>query len=98
MSATAVEMQTQEPLEAVIISGPRKGEIITVPRQEMELSPAEEAVFDALAADFERVIASMRGFSGEVADLVQELRRIRRSNESLGTSNTDERFFADNGR
>ncbi len=64
---------TQEPAEAVIISGPRKGEFITVPNGESELTPEAEAVLDSLIADAQHMAESARAAAAEADLLLQEL-------------------------
>jgi hypothetical protein len=72
MSPTAEEI-----VEAVIISGERKGELIRIPEAERELTPAEAALLDSLIADAWRLAESARAAAAEADALLQELRAGR---------------------
>ncbi len=63
--------------EAVIISGARKGEFITVPEKDLELTPAEAAMLDRLVEDAKRLAESAREAAAEMDALVAELRQTR---------------------
>jgi hypothetical protein len=80
MSATLADTNTQGLSEAVIISGPRKGEFITVPESEPEPSPAAEALLAALVADANRLAESAKEASAEARELLEVLRQVRREN------------------
>lgn len=44
------------PVEAVIITGPRKGEIVNLTGDDIVLSPEEEKAFDEFQAQLERTL------------------------------------------
>ncbi len=67
----------EESVEAVIISGERKGEFIRIPPGERDLTPAESALLDSLIADAWRVAESARAAAEEADALLHELRRGR---------------------
>jgi hypothetical protein len=69
--------QVAEPVEAVIISGERKGEIITVRNGDVELSAEAQALLDSVVADAQRVAESARAAAAEAEALLQELRQGR---------------------
>ena len=50
----------QESVEAVIISGARKGELIRVPEGERGLTPEESSLLDSLVADAWRMAETAR--------------------------------------
>jgi hypothetical protein len=62
--------------EAVIISGPRRGEIITLSEGQMSLSAEEEAALDALIADAKRMAESARAARIEAEAVLQTLRQM----------------------
>ena len=66
-----------ESMEAVIISGERKGELIRLPQGEQELPPADAALLDSLIADAWRMAESARAAAAEADALLQELRAGR---------------------
>lgn len=68
---------TQEPVEAIIISGDRKGELVFIPPEETALSPAETALLNALVEDARRMAESARAATEEAEALLQELRQAR---------------------
>jgi hypothetical protein len=63
--------------EAVIISGARKGEFITVPEGEPELTPEEAAMLDQLVEGAKRLAESAREAAAEADALLAELREAR---------------------
>jgi hypothetical protein len=63
-----------EPAEAVIISGPRKGEFIRLGELDPDLAPAEEALLDQLVEAAQRMAESARAAAVE-ADLLLQDRR-----------------------
>jgi hypothetical protein len=69
--------QVAESVEAVIISGERKGEIITVRNGDVELSAEAQALLDSVVADAQRVAESARAAAAEAEALLQELRQGR---------------------
>lgn len=69
---------TEERAEAVIISGPRKGEFITVPNGESELTPEAEALLDSLIADAQRMAESAQAAAAEADALLRDLRQAWR--------------------
>jgi hypothetical protein len=66
-------------MEAVIISGPRKGEFIRIDEDEVELTPAEEALLDTVTESARRLAESARAAAAEADLLLQELREARSS-------------------
>ncbi len=75
----AVSMET-EPVEAVIISGPRKGEFIRVSpeSEEMpELTPAVEELLEQMAVASKRMAENAHAAVVEADGLLQDLRRAR---------------------
>lgn len=69
-----MELETQNYVEAVIISGPRKGEFITVPQGNEELSSEAENALAAVVADANRLAESTREAVAEAETLLQALR------------------------
>jgi hypothetical protein len=69
--------QAVETIEAVIISGPRKGELITVPKSELELTPDEESLLNSMIADAQRAAESTQAATAEAETLLRELRQGR---------------------
>lgn len=63
-------------VEAVIISGPRKGEFITLPATEAELTPEEEAALQALLEGTRELAESARAASREAEALLAALRTL----------------------
>lgn len=66
-----------EPVEAVIISGPRKGEIIRLSDGEPVLTAAEEAAIERLTEIAAHLAESARAAREEMDGLLQDLRAIR---------------------
>ena len=68
-------------VEAVIISGPRKGEFITVPDTDWELTreltPEEVAMLDTLVRAAQGLAESARAAREEMDALLAELRQAR---------------------
>jgi hypothetical protein len=75
------KLAMEECMEAVIISGTRKGELIQLPDGELELTPAEAALLDTLVADAQRMAESARAAAAEAEALLQELRQTPPPNE-----------------
>lgn len=71
MTVPAAE-RSEERTEAVIINGPRRGEIVLLPGEAFEFSPEEEALIDQMIASAERIAAMAR-------NIAVETRRSRRS-------------------
>jgi len=69
-------MQPETPaiVEAVIISGPRKGEFIALPQTFDELSPEVEAALTTLMAAVNRMAESAREATAEAKALLLTLR------------------------
>ena len=67
----------EDSIEAVIISGERKGELIRIPQEEFDLTPAESALLDSLIEDAWRLAESARAAAAEADALLQELRTGR---------------------
>jgi hypothetical protein len=65
----------EDAVEAVIISGARKGQLIRIGEGETELTPAEGACLDALTADAQRMAETARAARMEAEALLQDLRR-----------------------
>lgn len=63
-----------EQSEAVIISGPRKGEFIRVSDAEPVLTAAEAALLDSLTETAWRIAESARAAAAEADSLLEELR------------------------
>ncbi|MFN7946689.1 MAG: hypothetical protein U0Z53_15160 [Blastocatellia bacterium] len=76
MSNTNIEPSLPPYAEAVIISGPRKGEFINLTENDEELSSEMEKAFDILLADADRLIATTKGTSERMNSLLQSLRRV----------------------
>ena len=72
-----VEQKPTDPVEAVIISGPRRGEIITLPESEYEFTPEEEALVDAMLESARRMEQTTREMLESSRALVRELRAAR---------------------
>jgi hypothetical protein len=68
---------TEGSAEAVIISGERKGEFISVPEADLELTPAEAAMLDKLVEDAQRLAETAREARTEMDALLAELRETR---------------------
>lgn len=79
------ESATEERIEAVIISGPRKGEFITITNGEVEpdLTPQEEAMLDIVVANAKRLAENLRAARVEAEALVQEMREAREERHEL---------------
>jgi hypothetical protein len=69
-------------LEAVIISEPRKGQIVRLPlagvEGDRELTPQEAAAFDQVQAALEEAIGEARATVAEVEALVADIRQARK--------------------
>lgn len=63
-------------VEAVIISGPRKGEFITLPATEAELTPEEEAALQNLLEGAQGLVESIRAANEEAEALLTALRAL----------------------
>ena len=63
--------------EAVIISGPRKGEFITIPERELILTEAEAAMLDTMVTDARRLVETAREAVTAMDALLSELRQAR---------------------
>jgi hypothetical protein len=72
------ETMTAEPMEAVIISGPRKGEIITVSNGATDVSEEAWAAFDQaldmVLAAVERLDAKVEAFIEHVSHEPEEIK------------------------
>lgn len=83
--------QAVESCEAVIISGPRKGEFLTIApngSSDAELpDPRVEAMLEKATKDARRVAETAQAVTAEAAALLQEMREARRElHESFGSS------------
>ncbi|MGH9855747.1 MAG: hypothetical protein ACREBD_38425 [Blastocatellia bacterium] len=74
MSDGVMQLEPPGAIEAVIISGPRKGEFITLPPSFDELSPEVEAAITALVAAANRMAESAREATAEAKALLLALR------------------------
>lgn len=83
--ATVNNSPSTEFVEAVIISGPKKGAIVHVSddnhvlSDDYVLSPEEERAFDELQAQADRTVDAAREAVVSAHSLVEELRGIRRA-------------------
>jgi hypothetical protein len=75
MSVT--EPVVEERTRAVIISGPRTGEIIHLPLEEPNLTPEEEALLDSAVRSFRRAAVSACHVTAEMQSLLEDLRKVR---------------------
>jgi hypothetical protein len=75
MSETNSEPNLQQYAEAVIISGPRKGEFITVPEDGEQLSPEIEAMLDSLITQARHMAESAKAASDEARSLLEAFRQ-----------------------
>lgn len=76
MSNTNIETTIPPYAEAVIISGPRKGEFINLTENDEELSPEMEKAFDILLATADRLGATTKSTSEKMNSLLQSLQRV----------------------
>lgn len=74
MSDGVMQLETPATVEAVIISGPRKGELITLPPTFDELSPEVEAALTTLMAVVNRMAKSAQEATAEAKALLMALR------------------------
>ncbi len=68
-----------ERTEAVIINGPRRGEIVQLPADSLQLSPEEEALIDQMIASADRIAQMARSIAVENEALSTELREFTRA-------------------
>lgn len=73
-----IQFETAQPgvSEAVIISGPRRGEFITLSDNQVSLSLEEEAFLDSLIVDTQRMVESARAARVEAEAVLQTLRQM----------------------
>ncbi len=64
----------EERTEAVIISGPRKGEIIALSNNEVQLTPEESALLDQIVDRSRRMAASATAAASELDAILEDLR------------------------
>ena len=64
-----------EPVEAVIISGPRKGEIVRLNSDEIVLTAEEERALDALQAQLDQTVQVAKAAVAELSAAREEYRR-----------------------
>lgn len=80
MSTTTIEPRMSGYAEAVIISGPRKGEFIAVPDGESALTPHEERILNAtleeLNAVAKRMAENARAARIEAESMLEILRTV----------------------
>jgi hypothetical protein len=74
MSDGVMQLETPATVEAVIISGPRRGEFITLPQAFDQLSPEVEAAVTALVAAANRMAESAKAATAEASALLLALR------------------------
>lgn len=74
MSDGVMQLEPLATVEAVIISGPRKGELITLPHTFDDLSPEVEAVVTALVAAANHMAESAKAVTAEAHALLLTLR------------------------
>lgn len=79
MSAT-IDHQ-EEPAEAVIISGPRRGEFVTFSDETKD--PAVEAAFRNLVEAFEELVQNVRGAADEAEQWRDEVRQRKGGRHGL---------------
>ncbi len=72
-----------ETIEAVIISGPRKGEFITVPDAEPVMTPQVEALLDQMIESVNSINHTLQSMNRDTAAFVAEMRERRREREEL---------------
>lgn len=95
--------KVEERVEAVIISGPRKGELITLGNgngeQETRLTPAEEAALDFLVEVSNRVAQSATEANASARALRERLQEVLgRLHESVGADGGTGEISINNGR
>jgi hypothetical protein len=71
----STEPAVEEAVEAVIVSGARKGEFIRLRESEVELTPEAAALLDRLIEDAQRMAASAHAAAAEAEALLNELRQ-----------------------
>lgn len=76
MSNTNLEPSIPPFAEAVIISGPRKGEFINLTEHDEEQPPELERALDNLIADADRLVATTKDTSAKMNSLLQSLCRV----------------------
>jgi hypothetical protein len=82
---SAISVPKGSAIEAVIISGPRKGELIRLESNGKTSPPVEQAVeraLDEAVRAANEMAANVRGMRRETEAFVAELRRRRRQRES----------------
>ena len=67
----------EDPVEAVLISGPRKGQIVVLPTDAAVLTPAEEAAFDEAVANARQLADHAHAAVAAAESLRDELRYVR---------------------
>jgi hypothetical protein len=73
MSIAAPDERT----EAVIISGPRRGQIVTLPINELTADMEVEALLDAMVSSAQRMAETARSMAEETRELVGDIRAAR---------------------
>lgn len=76
--AAVKKAQVVETVEAVIISGPRKGDIVTLQEDELKLSSAEEALLDSALKAFQSAAQRACSVSSSMDALLADLREANR--------------------
>jgi hypothetical protein len=84
----------EESAQAVIISGPRKGEFITLPGGEQEITPAEETLVASLMETAASMAENARAAAAEAEALLRDVRQVR----SDSASQASERLVAPQSR
>lgn len=75
MSNTNIEPSMPPYAEAVIISGPRKGEFITVLEDGEQITPELEAMLESLAAHARNMAESAKSANEEARSLLEAFRQ-----------------------
>lgn len=76
-----------EKTEAVIVSGPRRGELVTLDNGEAVFTAADEALLASIVDGLERLVEGMRAARLEADGLAADVRQLReRSGESSRTA------------
>jgi hypothetical protein len=65
---------TEERIEAVIISGPRRGEIIELPAEAWNFTPEQEALLDEMIASANRMAETAQRMARETEEFSREFR------------------------
>jgi hypothetical protein len=72
-----------EPAEAVIISGPRKGEFITISDDDLAVSPGAEALLDEMIATANNIAETIRAMRRDAEAFHAEMRERKKERDEL---------------